>query len=149
MTLNYALSAVIYDGCPKTITQGIWWPRTKFNLPAAVPCPKGSVGANTLTNTLTWVPVAVGRHSQIFFFLLFLQAQPSDTVMWREGGWSQTFTTAPRLRLWSSTLLYVHHRCTAALTPINTHLQGLQNLHLSHPDTWNIHTWTKLLVPLS
>uniref|UniRef100_A0AAQ6IE98 Cadherin, EGF LAG seven-pass G-type receptor 3 n=1 Tax=Anabas testudineus TaxID=64144 RepID=A0AAQ6IE98_ANATE len=36
---------VIYDSCPKTITQGIWWPRTKFNLPAAVPCPKGSVGA--------------------------------------------------------------------------------------------------------
>ncbi|XP_070825691.1 cadherin EGF LAG seven-pass G-type receptor 3 isoform X1 [Chaetodon trifascialis] len=36
---------VIYDGCPKTITQGIWWPRTKFSLPAAVPCPKGSVGA--------------------------------------------------------------------------------------------------------
>ncbi|XP_051964502.1 cadherin EGF LAG seven-pass G-type receptor 3-like [Xyrauchen texanus] len=35
---------VIYDGCPKTITSGIWWPRTKFNLPAAVPCPKGSVG---------------------------------------------------------------------------------------------------------
>uniref|UniRef100_A0A3B3UW61 Cadherin EGF LAG seven-pass G-type receptor 3 n=1 Tax=Poecilia latipinna TaxID=48699 RepID=A0A3B3UW61_9TELE len=34
---------VIYDGCPKTITQGIWWPRTKFNLPAAVPCPKGSL----------------------------------------------------------------------------------------------------------
>lgn len=41
--------AVIYDGCPKTITQGIWWPRTKFNLPAAVPCPKGSVGLYTLT----------------------------------------------------------------------------------------------------
>ncbi|KAI7797596.1 putative cadherin EGF LAG seven-pass G-type receptor 3, partial [Triplophysa rosa] len=35
---------VIYDGCPKTITSGIWWPRTKFNLPTAVPCPKGSVG---------------------------------------------------------------------------------------------------------
>uniref|UniRef100_A0A672P6R9 Cadherin EGF LAG seven-pass G-type receptor 3 n=1 Tax=Sinocyclocheilus grahami TaxID=75366 RepID=A0A672P6R9_SINGR len=35
---------VIYDGCPKTITSAIWWPRTKFNLPAAVPCPKGSVG---------------------------------------------------------------------------------------------------------
>uniref|UniRef100_A0A8C1E331 Cadherin, EGF LAG seven-pass G-type receptor 3 n=2 Tax=Cyprinus carpio TaxID=7962 RepID=A0A8C1E331_CYPCA len=34
---------VIYDGCPKTITSAIWWPRTKFNLPAAVPCPKGSV----------------------------------------------------------------------------------------------------------
>ncbi|KAG5837852.1 hypothetical protein ANANG_G00217420 [Anguilla anguilla] len=36
---------VIYDGCPKTVTSGIWWPRTKFSLPAAVPCPKGSVGA--------------------------------------------------------------------------------------------------------
>ncbi|KAJ8384168.1 hypothetical protein AAFF_G00207860 [Aldrovandia affinis] len=36
---------VIYDGCPKTITSGIWWPRTRFSLPAAVPCPKGSVGA--------------------------------------------------------------------------------------------------------
>ncbi|XP_051777196.1 cadherin EGF LAG seven-pass G-type receptor 3 isoform X2 [Erpetoichthys calabaricus] len=35
---------VIYDGCPKIITSGIWWPRTKFDLPAAVPCPKGSLG---------------------------------------------------------------------------------------------------------
>lgn len=36
---------VIYDGCPKTLTSGVWWPRTKFGLPAAVPCPKGSLGA--------------------------------------------------------------------------------------------------------
>ncbi|KAM4722755.1 cadherin EGF LAG seven-pass G-type receptor 3 [Rhinophrynus dorsalis] len=36
---------VIYDGCPKTLTAGVWWPRTKFSLPAAVPCPKGSLGA--------------------------------------------------------------------------------------------------------
>ncbi|XP_075430641.1 cadherin EGF LAG seven-pass G-type receptor 3 isoform X2 [Ascaphus truei] len=36
---------VIYDGCPKTLTAGVWWPRTKFGLPAAVPCPKGSLGA--------------------------------------------------------------------------------------------------------
>ncbi|XP_041417672.1 cadherin EGF LAG seven-pass G-type receptor 3 isoform X1 [Xenopus laevis] len=35
---------VIYDGCPKTLTVGVWWPRTKFGLPAAVPCPKGSWG---------------------------------------------------------------------------------------------------------
>lgn len=33
------------------------------------------------------------------------QVQPSDTVMRREDGWSRTFTTAPRLRLWSSMLL--------------------------------------------
>ncbi|KAK1801130.1 hypothetical protein P4O66_022831 [Electrophorus voltai] len=36
---------VIYDGCPKAITLGIWWPRTKFSMPAVVPCPRGSVGA--------------------------------------------------------------------------------------------------------
>lgn len=50
-----SVHAVIYDGCPKTITQGIWWPRTKFNLPAAVPCPKGSVGpcARTYSHTIS------------------------------------------------------------------------------------------------
>ncbi|XP_060765947.1 cadherin EGF LAG seven-pass G-type receptor 2 isoform X2 [Neoarius graeffei] len=28
----------------KATEGGIWWPRTKFGLPAAVPCPKGSTG---------------------------------------------------------------------------------------------------------
>ncbi|XP_043374581.1 cadherin EGF LAG seven-pass G-type receptor 3 [Dermochelys coriacea] len=36
---------VLYDGCPKTLRAGVWWPQTKFGLPAAVPCPKGSLGA--------------------------------------------------------------------------------------------------------
>ncbi|XP_071589956.1 cadherin EGF LAG seven-pass G-type receptor 1 isoform X6 [Heliangelus exortis] len=35
---------VIYSGCPKAFEAGIWWPQTKFGQPAAVPCPKGSVG---------------------------------------------------------------------------------------------------------
>ncbi|XP_072238280.1 cadherin EGF LAG seven-pass G-type receptor 2 [Leuresthes tenuis] len=35
---------VIYDSCPQAIEAGIWWPRTKFGLPAAVLCPKGTVG---------------------------------------------------------------------------------------------------------
>uniref|UniRef100_A0A6Q2XJT5 Cadherin, EGF LAG seven-pass G-type receptor 2 n=1 Tax=Esox lucius TaxID=8010 RepID=A0A6Q2XJT5_ESOLU len=35
---------VIYDSCPQAIKAGIWWPRTKFGLPAAIPCPKGSLG---------------------------------------------------------------------------------------------------------
>ncbi|XP_043934458.1 cadherin EGF LAG seven-pass G-type receptor 3 isoform X2 [Protopterus annectens] len=35
---------VIYDGCPRTLSAEVWWPRTKFDLPAAVPCPKGSLG---------------------------------------------------------------------------------------------------------
>lgn len=36
--------AVNYDSCPRAIEAGIWWPRTRFGLPAAAPCPKGSVG---------------------------------------------------------------------------------------------------------
>uniref|UniRef100_A0A8C1D163 Cadherin EGF LAG seven-pass G-type receptor 2 n=1 Tax=Cyprinus carpio carpio TaxID=630221 RepID=A0A8C1D163_CYPCA len=35
---------VIYDSCPQAIEAGIWWPRTKFGLPAAVSCPRGSLG---------------------------------------------------------------------------------------------------------
>ncbi|XP_012927900.2 cadherin EGF LAG seven-pass G-type receptor 1 isoform X1 [Heterocephalus glaber] len=35
---------VIYNGCPRVFEASIWWPQTKFGQPAAVPCPKGSVG---------------------------------------------------------------------------------------------------------
>eukprot|EP00062_Callorhinchus_milii_P006047 gi/632946186/ref/XP_007888434.1/ PREDICTED: cadherin EGF LAG seven-pass G-type receptor 3 [Callorhinchus milii] len=35
---------VLYDRCPRSLRAGVWWPRTKFGLPAVVPCPKGSLG---------------------------------------------------------------------------------------------------------
>ncbi|KAH0630148.1 hypothetical protein JD844_012822 [Phrynosoma platyrhinos] len=35
---------VLYDACPKSLKAGVWWPQTKFGLPAVVPCPKGSLG---------------------------------------------------------------------------------------------------------
>uniref|UniRef100_A0A674E1V5 Cadherin EGF LAG seven-pass G-type receptor 1a n=1 Tax=Salmo trutta TaxID=8032 RepID=A0A674E1V5_SALTR len=35
---------VVYEGCPKAFDQGIWWPKTKFGRPAAMNCPKGSIG---------------------------------------------------------------------------------------------------------
>ncbi|XP_069731782.1 LOW QUALITY PROTEIN: cadherin EGF LAG seven-pass G-type receptor 2 [Phaenicophaeus curvirostris] len=35
---------VNYDSCPRAIEASIWWPRTRFGLPAVAPCPKGSVG---------------------------------------------------------------------------------------------------------
>ncbi|XP_069792757.1 cadherin EGF LAG seven-pass G-type receptor 3-like isoform X1 [Narcine bancroftii] len=35
---------VIYDGCPRSLKAGVWWPRTKFGLQASVVCPKGSLG---------------------------------------------------------------------------------------------------------
>lgn len=36
--------SVVYEGCPKAFDQGIWWPKTKFGRPAAMNCPKGSIG---------------------------------------------------------------------------------------------------------
>ncbi|XP_077449680.1 cadherin EGF LAG seven-pass G-type receptor 1 isoform X2 [Stigmatopora argus] len=35
---------VVYEGCPKAFEAGIWWPKTPFGRPAAMNCPKGSVG---------------------------------------------------------------------------------------------------------
>ncbi|XP_047431474.1 cadherin EGF LAG seven-pass G-type receptor 1 isoform X4 [Mugil cephalus] len=35
---------VVYDVCPKAFDAGIWWPKTKFGRPAAMNCPKGSIG---------------------------------------------------------------------------------------------------------
>ncbi|XP_044754021.1 protocadherin-like wing polarity protein stan isoform X2 [Coccinella septempunctata] len=35
---------VIYDGCPRSSSQSIWWPRTLFGAEAIEPCPKGSQG---------------------------------------------------------------------------------------------------------
>ncbi|XP_074833686.1 cadherin EGF LAG seven-pass G-type receptor 2 isoform X2 [Carettochelys insculpta] len=35
---------VNYDSCPQATEADIWWPRTRFGLPAASPCPRGSLG---------------------------------------------------------------------------------------------------------
>ncbi len=43
--------SVIYDSCPQAIEAGIWWPRTKFGLPAAISCPKGSMGTKETFHT--------------------------------------------------------------------------------------------------
>uniref|UniRef100_A0A8C3L575 Cadherin EGF LAG seven-pass G-type receptor 3 n=1 Tax=Chrysolophus pictus TaxID=9089 RepID=A0A8C3L575_CHRPC len=36
---------VLYDGCPKSLKAGVWWPQTKFGFSAVVLCPKGSLGS--------------------------------------------------------------------------------------------------------
>ncbi|TRY56131.1 hypothetical protein DNTS_015256, partial [Danionella cerebrum] len=46
---------VVYDGCPKAIENGIWWPRTMFGGPAATNCPKGSSGETTCDDK-GWLP---------------------------------------------------------------------------------------------
>ncbi|XP_072387451.1 protocadherin-like wing polarity protein stan isoform X2 [Diabrotica undecimpunctata] len=40
---------VVYDGCPKSSSNGIWWPRTVFGGDAIEICPKGSHGKASRT----------------------------------------------------------------------------------------------------
>ncbi|XP_017787025.1 PREDICTED: protocadherin-like wing polarity protein stan isoform X1 [Nicrophorus vespilloides] len=35
---------VVYDGCPRSASDGIWWPRTSFGAEATETCPKGTLG---------------------------------------------------------------------------------------------------------
>lgn len=90
--------------------------------PLQCPAPK-ALSVRTHPYTLTWVHSHkyTRIHSRMALckfwpsvwiiyvscILSSIQVQPSDTVMWREDGWSRTCTTAPHLRLWSSILLYV------------------------------------------
>lgn len=36
-----SMLAVVYDGCPRSFTHGVWWPRTKFGIEAIADCPSG------------------------------------------------------------------------------------------------------------
>lgn len=46
---------VVYDGCPRSSAENIWWPRTEFGSDAVENCPKGSHGkaARTCDNELS------------------------------------------------------------------------------------------------
>lgn len=71
------------------------------------------------------------------FVVSAVQAPPSDTVTWRGGGWSPTFTTAPRRRLWSSTSLYVpglRDSWQRNIVGANSHLLTLENWLFLHAD---------------
>lgn len=61
----FPLASVIYNGCPRAFEAGIWWPQTKFGQPAAVPCPKGSVG-----KSCAWVVLRIGNQMDTGFFNL-------------------------------------------------------------------------------
>uniref|UniRef100_A0A2A4J5X8 Protocadherin-like wing polarity protein stan n=1 Tax=Heliothis virescens TaxID=7102 RepID=A0A2A4J5X8_HELVI len=38
---------VVYDGCPRSFSHGVWWPRTKFGIEAVTDCPAGTSGKAT------------------------------------------------------------------------------------------------------
>ncbi|XP_078500339.1 cadherin EGF LAG seven-pass G-type receptor 2 isoform X1 [Lissotriton helveticus] len=60
---------VNYDSCPRAIEAEIWWPRTRFGLPAAVPCPKGSFGTaiRHCDEHKGWLPPSLFNCSSVAF----------------------------------------------------------------------------------
>ncbi|XP_013196318.2 protocadherin-like wing polarity protein stan [Amyelois transitella] len=49
---------VVYDGCPRSFSHGVWWPRTKFGIEAFTDCPAGTSGKATRmcdeTHVIPW-----------------------------------------------------------------------------------------------
>ncbi|KAL0962784.1 hypothetical protein UPYG_G00345400 [Umbra pygmaea] len=60
---------VVYEGCPKAFDQGIWWPKTNFGRPAAIDCPKGSIGTaiRHCSDEKGWLPPELFNCTTISF----------------------------------------------------------------------------------
>nr|XP_045728297.1 cadherin EGF LAG seven-pass G-type receptor 1 [Mirounga angustirostris] len=63
---------VIYSGCPRAFETGIWWPQTRFGQPAAVPCPRGSVGnaVRHCSGEKGWLPAELFNCTTVSFLEL-------------------------------------------------------------------------------
>ncbi|XP_059581872.1 cadherin EGF LAG seven-pass G-type receptor 1 isoform X4 [Alligator mississippiensis] len=77
---------VVYNGCPKAFEAGIWWPQTKFGQPAAVPCPKGSMGnaVRHCNSEKGWLPPELFNCTTISFVDLKLMNEKlhrNETIM--------------------------------------------------------------------
>ncbi|OWK50438.1 Cadherin EGF LAG seven-pass G-type receptor 2 [Lonchura striata] len=80
---------VNYDSCPRAIEASIWWPRTRFGLPAAAPCPKGSVGTalRHCDEYKGWLPPNLFNCSALAFAALRPWAEKlvGNESQWDEG----------------------------------------------------------------
>ncbi|XP_069442287.1 cadherin EGF LAG seven-pass G-type receptor 1 isoform X1 [Ovis canadensis] len=79
---------VIYNGCPRAFEAGIWWPQTKFGQPAAVPCPKGSVGnaVRHCSGEKGWLPPELFNCTTVSFMdLKAMNEKLSRNETWMDG----------------------------------------------------------------
>ncbi|KAJ8262011.1 hypothetical protein GJAV_G00161080 [Gymnothorax javanicus] len=74
---------VVYEGCPKAYDAGIWWPKTKFGRPAAMNCPKGSIGTaiRHCNDEKGWLPPELFNCTAI----TFSQLKKVNEEMHRDG----------------------------------------------------------------
>uniref|UniRef100_A0A4W5MMV9 Cadherin, EGF LAG seven-pass G-type receptor 2 n=1 Tax=Hucho hucho TaxID=62062 RepID=A0A4W5MMV9_9TELE len=123
---------VIYDSCPQAIEAGIWWPRTKFGLPAAVPCPKGSIGTaiRHCDEHKGWLPPNLFNCTSVTFTKLkTLSEKLSRNVSLLDSGRVQQMAamlanaTLHTLEYYGSDVK-VAYRLTQSLLQYESHQQG-------------------------
>ncbi|KAM9369337.1 LOW QUALITY PROTEIN: cadherin EGF LAG seven-pass G-type receptor 2 [Phaethornis superciliosus] len=115
---------VNYDSCPRAIEASIWWPRTRFGLPAAAPCPKGSVGTalRHCDEHKGWLPPNLFNCSSLAFSNLRAWAERLSREEWRLEP-AQSRLVARQLReatgvagpLWGSDLRLAYGLATGLL----------------------------------
>nr|XP_023395785.1 cadherin EGF LAG seven-pass G-type receptor 1 [Loxodonta africana] len=91
--------SLIYSGCPRAFEAGIWWPQTKFGQPAAVPCPKGSVGnaVRHCSGEKGWLPPELFNcTSSSFLDLKVMNEKLSRNETWLDGDSSVRLAKALR-----------------------------------------------------
>uniref|UniRef100_A0A667YJH3 Cadherin EGF LAG seven-pass G-type receptor 2 n=1 Tax=Myripristis murdjan TaxID=586833 RepID=A0A667YJH3_9TELE len=68
---------VVYEACPRVFEAGIWWPRTQFDQPAAMKCPKDSTGTAVrhCSEQQGWLPPDLFNCSSLPFSLLLQQEE--------------------------------------------------------------------------
>ncbi|CDQ84684.1 unnamed protein product [Oncorhynchus mykiss] len=73
---------VVYEGCPKAFDQGIWWPKTKFGRPAAMNCPKGSIGTaiRHCNDEKGWLPPELFNCTTVSFTQLMKMVRMLDLI---------------------------------------------------------------------
>uniref|UniRef100_A0A4W4H7M5 Cadherin EGF LAG seven-pass G-type receptor 1a n=1 Tax=Electrophorus electricus TaxID=8005 RepID=A0A4W4H7M5_ELEEL len=83
---------VVYEGCPKAFEAGIWWPKTRFGGPAAMDCPKGSIGTAVrhCNEEKGWLPPELFNCTSLSFVGLKKESEELRANSSRlEGGRSQ------------------------------------------------------------
>ncbi|XP_045866540.1 cadherin EGF LAG seven-pass G-type receptor 1 isoform X2 [Meles meles] len=148
---------VIYNGCPRAFEAGLWWPQTKFGQPAAVPCPRGSVGdaVRHCSGEKGWLPAELFNCTTVSFLeLKATNEKLSRNATRMDGDRSVRLAKALRNATRPPGLLFGSDVRTAyqLLARVLLHESGRQGFELAatrdadfHQDV--VHTGSTLLAP--
>uniref|UniRef100_A0A452RIH7 Cadherin EGF LAG seven-pass G-type receptor 1 n=1 Tax=Ursus americanus TaxID=9643 RepID=A0A452RIH7_URSAM len=148
---------VIYNGCPRAFEAGIWWPQTKFGQPAAVPCPRGSVGnaVRHCSGEKGWLPAELFNCTTVSFLeLKAMNEKLSRNETQMDGDRSLRLAKALRNATQHTGPLFGNDVRTAyqLLARVLLHESGRQGFELAatrdadfHQDV--VHTGSALLAP--